>query len=317
MMYSFLRILLYGVQGFRRNIWLSVIAIITMTMTLMTITVFALGNVVATQRYEEFNKKIDYLIFLRAEASDIDVSLLQTQLQARSEVKEVTFLSKDEVRVRFEEDLGHFQDLKGIITEQHNPLLRMITVKFNDVNQIASFDEFVQQDRFGQLIFLTSYQENKQSIDNYLQVTNFMKILGLAFAGFFMLISLLVILNTIRLTIHSRRDEIEIMRLVGASRGFIRGPFIVEGVLYGIISALVAAFISWALLSQLQSLISDSFNVGNQNLLTDIFGTTLGLNRADTILSILSYLFVLQMGVGVLLGTFCSVAAVRRYLKEQ
>jgi cell division transport system permease protein len=317
MKYSLWRILLYGVRGFKRNIWLSVIAIITMTMTLMTITVFALGDIITTQRYEEFNTKIDYLVFLKDEASDADVSLLQTQIQARPEVKEVHFVSKDDARKQFDEDFADVSEFKGIITEDRNPLLREITVKFNDVKQIGSFDSFVSQDRFKQLIFFTSYKDNQQNIDNYLRVTGFMKIISLSFAAFFTLIALLVILNTIRLTIHSRKDEVEIMRLVGASPGFIRGPFITEGVLYGIVSALISVCISWFVLVQLQTLVSQSFNLGTTNLLTDIFGKSLGTGGTDAIMTLLSYLFILQLGVGILLGVICSVIAVRRYLKEQ
>jgi cell division transport system permease protein len=317
MKYSLWRILLYGVRAFRRNIWLSVIAIITMTMTLMTITVFAMGEVVAKQRYEEFNKKIDYLVFLKDEASDTDITTLENQIQTRPEVKELHFVSKDEARNQFDKDFSDVDEFRGIITAENNPLLRMITVKFNDVQQISNFDTFVNQDRFKQLIFFTSYKENSQNIDNYLRVTNFVKIISLAFAIFFTLIALLVILNTIRLTIHSRRDEIEVMRLVGASPGFIRGPFVVEGVLYGTISALVAIILTWAVLNQLQILVNDSFTLGATNLLTDVFGSTLGLNQAGTMSTLLTDLFMLQLGVGIALGTLCSFIAVRRYLKEQ
>jgi len=317
MMYSFWRILLYGVRGFRRNIWLSVIAIITMTMTLMTFTVFAVGQVVAKQQYQQFNQNIDYLIFLKDEASDSDVANLQTQILAQPEVRQIHFISKDEAREQFNQQFADVDEFKGLITADNNPLLREITVQFNNVNQISTFDKFVNQDRYKQLIYFTSYKENSDSINNYLKITNFLKIVSLSFAVFFTIISLLVILNTIRLTIHSRREEVEIMRLVGASPGFIRGPFVVEGVLYGIISAILAVLISWAVLVQLQGLVNQNFSVGSTNLLTDIFGNTLGLNRANAVSSLLTYLFVLQLGAGVLLGTLCSFIAVRRYLKEQ
>jgi len=107
------------------------------------------------------------------------------------------------------------------------------------------------------------------------------------------------------------------MRLVGASPGFISGPFIVEGVFYGVISAVVTVLLTWGILVQLQGLVNQSFSVGSTNLLTDIFGNSLGLSHSNAITSLLSYLFVLQLAVGVALGTLCSFIAVRRYLKEQ
>lgn len=314
---AFLRILTYGIRGFRRNIWLAVIAIITMTMTLMTFTVFALGNLIAKQQYAEFNQKIDYLVFIKDEASDADVSLFVNQVEARAEVKEVTFVSKEEARARFDEDFADVPELKGIITDERNPLLREVQVRFQDVTQIGNFDEFVTQDRFKQLIFATSFQENRQNIDNYLRATNFLKLLGIAFTAIYTLIAFIVILNTIRLTIHSRRDEVEIMRLVGASPAYIRGPFVVEGILYGVAGSLVAALLTWLILNQVQSLVAQSFSLGANNVLTEIFGENLGLRRSESVLDLLSYLFVLQLGIGAALGTVCSAIAIRRYLKEQ
>lgn len=318
MMYTFLRVLLYGVRGFRRNIWLAVIAIVTMTMTLLTFTVFATANIVAKQRYEAYNQKIDYLIFLKDEAPEVDIDQLRTQITARSEVRSSNFFTKEQVKQQFDEDLATvYPDLKGIITDENNPLLRYITVKFHQADQIKNFDGFVTQDRYKALIHDTSYRENQQNIDNYLRVTNFLKAIGIGFTILYTLIALMVILNTIRLTIHSRREEIEIMRLVGASPSYTRGPFVVEGVLYGTIGAILAALVSWFILSQLQTLVQQSFAVGGNNILTEIFGDNLGLKQTDSVGSLLTYLFVLQIGMGVLLGVFCSLIAVRRYLKEQ
>jgi cell division transport system permease protein len=317
MIATFGRILGYGVQGFRRNIWLSLIAIITMTMTLLTMTSFALGDIVASKKYKEFSEQnIDYAIFLRDEASDADISLLRDQINSRPGVITVSFASKDDARTQFEQFFNDDPELRGVITEDNNPLPRELTVKFNDPNLIDSFNTFVRQDRFKDIVDKTGYQKNKVVIDNYVRTTNFLKIFGLSFTVFFFLIAILVILNTIRLTIYSRRSEIEVMRLVGATQGYIRGPFLVEGVLFGVISALAAALISWGVLKQIETLINQSNAAGTSNAITELFGSTLKVGNVSAVSSILAYLFMLQLAAGIALGIICSVLAIRRYLKE-
>lgn len=316
-MNSIFRIIRYGIQGFRRNIWLSVIAIITMTITLLTITVFAVGDVVVNKKNEEFSKKnIDYVVFIKDTASQPDVDLFRTQLSAQPQVLSLNYVSKDDARKQFDELFGNDPDLRGIITDDNNPLPREINVRFSQANAISTFDQFVSQDKFKAIVDKTSYQNNKQVIDNYLRLTTFLKIIGIAFTCFFLIIAMLVILNTIRLTIYSRREEIEVMRYVGATQGYIRGPFIVEGVLFGIISALITSVVAWGVLTQLQSLVTQTFNSGATNAITDLFASTLGVGQSSVVSSLLAYLFFLQLLVGILLGIVCSFLAVRRYLKD-
>jgi cell division transport system permease protein len=316
-MNSVFRIFSYGIQGFRRNIWLSVIAIITMTLTITTITVFSLANIVASKKYQEFNEKIDYNIFLRDAASEADVTNFKDQVSSRPEVENSIYLNKDQVRERFNGFFGQVDALKGIITDENNPLPREIDVKFKDPGQIDLFDEFVRQERFGSLIEKTSYQDNKNLISTYLRLTNFLKVFGISFTVFFLLIAILVILNTIRLAIYSRREEIEIMRLVGATRGFIRGPFLVEGVLFGLIGALISGLLAWAFLLQLKSLLESSFSTQSANFITDLFGGSLGgITNASGFNTLFAQLFAIQIAIGLALGVACSFIAIRRYLKE-
>lgn len=312
------RIIAYGISGFRRNIWLSVIAIITMTMTLLTLTSFALAEQVITKKYEEFSQQnIDYAIFLKDSATDLDISQLQDQIKERTEVSSIDFISKEQAREKFNSLFGDDPDLKGVISDDNNPLPREITVKFADPKFISSFNNFIEQDRFKDIVDKTSYQKNQTAIDNYLRTTNFLRVFGLAISIFFILVSVLVLLNTLRLTIYSRRTEIEVMRFVGATQGYIRGPFIVEGVIFGLISAIIATSLSWLFLNQLEVLISQTFVAGNANVLTDLFADTLIKSGQSMVGSVLTVLFLMQVIFGLVLGVFCSMFAVKRYLKEQ
>jgi len=316
-MISLWRILIYGTQGFRRNIWLSAIAIITMTLTILTITIFALGNIVATRKYQEFNTKIDYNIFIKDEASQADVDLLRTQSQARPEVASLQYLDKDQVRKRFNEVFQNEQSLQGIFTADNNPLPREIDIRFKNPNQIDSFDKFVRQDKFGQVVEDTSYRNNKSLITNYVRLTNFFKVFGLSFTGFFVLIAILVILNTIRLAIFSRREEVEVMRLVGGTTSYIRGPFLIEGMLFGVLGALIATIFAWIFLRQLQVVLATSFNDNTTNFISDLFGAAFkSITTVGGFNNLFAQLFVLQVGVGLFLGILCSYIAVHRYLRE-
>ena len=316
-MISIWRIVRYGVQGFRRNIWLSAIAIITMILTIVTITIFALGNIVATKKYQEFNTKIDYNIFIKDGASDADVSVLKQSVTDRPEVQSNIYYDKEAVRKRFDQIFSSEDALKGLFTPDNNPLPREIDVKFKNPNQIDSFDQFVRQKRFEQVIDDTSYRNNKSLITNYIRLTNFLRIFGISFTVFFVFIAVLVILNTIRLAIYSRREEVEVMRLVGATQSYIRGPFLVEGILFGALGSLVSAVLTWAFLRQLQVVLASSLSDNTTNFISDLFsGSFENITTISGFNNLFGQLFILQLGVGMALGVICSYLAVRRYLKE-
>ena len=317
MMNTLLRILAYGAQGFRRNLWLSVVAIITMTMTLLTITTFTVGDIVATKKYQEFSQdKIDYTVFVKDSASQADIDMFFNQVKAQPEVQSAVVESKDDARAKFDQIFSDKPILRGIITSDNNPLPRAVTAHFKDPNSIPVFNEFVKQDRFQGVVDDTSYQNNANSIENYLHLTNVLRLFGLFFTVFFILIAVLVILNTIRLAIFSRRTEIEVMRLVGATQGYIRGPFLIEGLLFGIISALIASLLTGTILSQLDKLIAQSSATGLTNDITQLFVSGLQVGNASSLSGLLVYLFIIQLVAGLVLGSVCSVLAIRRYLKE-
>ncbi len=318
MMQTLGRIIAYGISSFRRNIWLSVIAIITMTMTLLTLTSFTLGEQVIAKKYQQFSQtNVDFAIYLKDSASDLDITQLQDQIKAQPEVTSEVFIDKDAAKARFNSLFSDDPNLKGVITDDSNPLPREITIKFDDPKHIDQFNTFTQQARFKEIIDSTSYQNNRSAINNYLRTTNFLRVFGVALSIFFIVVAVLVLLNTIRLTIHSRRTEVEVMRFVGATQGYIRGPFIVEGVLFGLISAIISALLSWVFLNQLELLISQSFAAGNANTITDLFGDTLLKGGQSAVGGVFTVLFILQLGVGLLLGIVCSILAIRRYLREQ
>lgn len=315
-MIGYWRIIWYGIQGFRRNIWLSIIAIITMTLTITTITVFVMADMVAAKQYQEFNNKVDYSIFLKDSATEMDVSSFVSQLKSRPEVSRVNYLTKDDVRTKFNLSLGAVPEIQGIVTPDNNPLPRQIDVKFGDPKDMESFHKFVSNERFNLLVDSTTYKRNKGAIDNYLRITNLIKVSGIFFTSFFILIALMVIFNTIRLTIFARREEIEVMRLVGATRGYIRGPFLIEGVLFGLLGALFSGLLLWVTLTQLGSVFRDS-SLSDLSLIVQMLQSSLGsLVDKSSFDSLFTTLVSVQVLVGIVLGILCSTLAVKRYLRD-
>ena len=307
------RIVNYGIQGFRRNIWLSLIAIVTMTLTIVTVTVFAVANLAATQKYKDINSKLDYNIFLKDGASDGDVKSFRDAITARHEVLKQSYISKDDALAIADANPFFSKDARAAITADHNPLPREIDVQFNDPSKISDFNTFVNSDKYSLIVESTGYQTNQAAIDNYLKLVNFLRVFGIGFTIFFLLIAVVVILNTIRLTIFSRRDEIEVMRLVGATSSFIRGPFLIEGMLFGLIGALVAALLCWFSLYEVQHLLS--FGVATSTIQTLVSGLGYLTDQAE-FNRLFAQLFALQVLIGVGLGTICSAIAIRRYLRE-
>lgn len=316
-MNSFFRVIWFGIQGFRRNVWLSLVAVFTMTLMLISITIFALVNVAARQAYTDFNNNIDYIIFLKDDATAADVEALQLEIKGRSEVEQSTFFSKDAVRQNFDEIFSGEQSLQGVITADNNPLPQEIDVTFKDVNKIKDFNTYLTQSRFQPIIEKTSYVDNEKAVTNYLNFVKFIRYFGISLTVFLVLVAIVVVFNTIRLAIFSRREEIDIMRLVGATWQYIRGPFLVEGFLYGILGALLGSLAMYGLLYKLLALVSEDLNILNINSITVVaYLTKATLEDGAGFGTVFNEIIVLQVVLGVILGMMCSAFAVRRYLKD-
>lgn len=304
------RILRYGSFGFRRNVWLSIVSLLTLTMTLLTVAVFSIGSSVVRSEYRQFTQeRITYDIFLNDSATPEEVSRFQERIEVRTGVKDVTFLGKEEVRKQFEELFQNDPELIGVITADNNPLYRVLRVKFDRPNAIDSFDSFVKGDEFKALVASTTYQQNKSEIDRFLQQVGLLRAVTLFLTGYFLVTAFFQLLNTIRLAIYSRRQEIEIMRYVGASQAYIRGPFMVEAGILALLATVAAFVITAVVLGQFGG---TSLGAGRGTILDVITGVGwLGGSLA----SALTRLFFFELLVAVTLGVVCSLVAVRRYLR--
>jgi len=299
---SIKRITNLGLINFWRNRWLSLASTLIMTLTLLIITLFVVMTIVIGKTTDRIRSKIDVSVYFKDSATTQEISNLQQELASRSDVKEVRYISKEEALDIWDQQQKN-QRIKELVTAEENPLPRSLTIKTLDPANLQKIVDYVSGPQFASIIHKVSYEDNKQIIDKLLAITSFIKKIGLIFSIVFIIISILVILNTIRLTIFTRKDEIEIMRLVGASDRFIKGPFIIEGMLYGILACILAMGILWLAIGFVSPLI-------NQYL-----GTAVTENMINFFLGHFILIFFLQLLVGILVGIGCSLFSIRKYLK--
>ncbi len=299
---SIKRITTLGLVNFWRNRWLSLASTLVMTLTLLIISLFVVMTIVINRTTDRIKSKMDITVYFKDSATTEEISSLQQNLAARADVAEVKYISKEEALQIWQERQKN-QRIRELVTSTENPLPRSLAIKATDPESLNSIADYVAADDFSSIIHKISYEENKAIIDKLLAITAFVKKIGWLFSAVFVIVSILVILNTIRLAIFTRKDEVEIMRLVGASDRFIRVPFIGEGVLYGLIACILAVILMWLGIFVVSPLI-------NQYL-----GQEVVVNMRSFFFSHFILIFFLQFFVGILVGVGCSMFSIRKYLK--
>jgi len=295
------RIIKLGFVNFWRNGWLSLAATLIMTLTLLIISVFLIFNLVISATTTSIKSKIDMSVYFEETATDMQIQDLQLSVQQRNDVREITYISKDEALKRWQTTQKN-EKIKLLVTANNNPLPRSLEIRANSPDDLDAIANFVGQDKYKTLVRKISYQENKGIVDKLINITRFSEKIGLILSIIFIVISILVILNTIRLTIFTRSTEIEIMRLVGANNSFITYPFIIEGVLYGFFATIISLALIWLGLHLISPMIT--------NYLGDV---PLGLEGFFT--AHLPWIILLELLLSVLITTVCSLISIRKNLK--
>lgn len=317
------RIFKLGFTNFWRNRWLSLAASLMIMLTLLTMGIFALLNIFVNSTADGIKDRIDLSIYFYENATEPQIKDLQYSLANRSDVKRVTYISKEEALAAWQARAINSK-VKSLITKDENPLPRSIQVKATSPEHLESIAAVVSGQQYAGFVRQISYQETKDTINKLIDVTKFIRRLGWALTVFLLLISLVVILNTIRLAIFTRKDEIEIMRLVGANNAFIRLPFSIEAVLYGAAGALLAYLIVALLMTyfgpRLAAYFADLAAASSSNyfhLIRPYFESNQVGAQTSYFASLVSLwqLGVLQLAIGILFSVSCSMIALRRYLR--
>ena len=303
---TFRRIVRTGIVNFGRNAWLGIAAMAVMVITLTIVLFSIIANATFSNTIKQITDKIDISVYLKDSVSVQQRNDLIDQVKNLDNVKSVKFTSKDDALVAYKKQNEKNLDLLLAISQTDNPLPASLLIKPKDPNKIESIKTFLEKKEIKNLQSdETSYSgDRKEAIDKITNATRFFRRAGVIGIAVFAVISMLIIFNTIQMAIFNRRDEITIMRLLGASTNFIRGPFIVESVMYGILSGIVSLGIVHALFAVSAS----AFEASSLGLLDINFSNQYLANHYWDLLG-------LQLGVGVMIGATSSFIATRRYLK--
>ncbi len=301
------RIIHYGLQNFWRNGLLSAATVAIMVLALIVLNGLLLFNFVAGRAVSSIQDKIDISVWFKTNVSEDDILNIKQSLESLAEVKSVEYISRDKALQIFKE--LHKEDAiisQGINELDTNPLEASLNIKARDPNQYASIASYLKSSNLSQYIDDSNGKgiidnKNQAVIDRLSAIVSNINRGGLALTILLAAIAGLVVFNTIRIAIHSGREEISVMRLVGASNSLVWGPLMVDGV----ISGFLGAFFSLIAVTPIVYFLSprlDAFIPG-LNLIQYFYSNIFGL-----------FLYQLAFGIGI--GALSSFVAVRRYLKN-
>jgi len=295
------RILKYGLQNFLRNSWLSIATISVMVLTLLVFHGLIIFNTIADTAILSLQDKIDISVYFKNLATEDDILKVERSLERLKEVKAVEYISQDKALAVFKDRHKDDRTITTALNElEENPLLASLNVKANNPEHYSSIASYLTAPELSDVVEKVTYSQNKLAIDRLASIVNAFESTGFGIAIVLALVAALITFNTIRLAIYSNREELKIMRLVGASNGFINGPFIITGLIYGAVSAVISLVIAMPAVAAVSPYV-------------DVFIPELALQAYfyGNFALLLGY----QLLFGLILGSVSAAVAVRRYLK--
>lgn len=297
------RTIKFALQGFFRNIWLSIVTIIILVLTLFTITVVAGINVIAEKTIKSVQDKVDVSVYFKPDAQEQDVFAVRDKLGALSQVKQVTYVSKEEALAKFKAEHGDDPIiLESIEQLEENPLSATLIVKAASIDEYPAILSVLDLPAYQESIQSKNFDDNQAVISRLSDLSNKLQRVGIIISVIFIVIAVLIIFNTIRINIYTHREEIGIMKLVGASNWFVRVPFLVESLFYAVLAVAVTIAILYPLMSVIAPQLNSFFEGYNLDLVSYV---------NSNLWQIIGW----QLLLSTVLGVVSSGIAMSRYLK--
>jgi cell division transport system permease protein len=304
------RVIGRGVANLVRNSWLTIAACIVMSITLLTVFISVMATLALNDTVDITRKeKSDLSVFMKTDTPDSILGALEAELKSDPNVASFRVMSSAEQSGSLEEMID--DETKSIIndmdmnTEEMLPI--RVSIRVHDVDDLASVIEIVTDDLYMAYMDPNSYDyqfynsNNTDIINNINSWAHYAQVGGMVLGGIFLMISVLVIFNTIRMAIFARKEEIEMEKLIGAEKSFVRGPFLVEAELYGIIAGIIALALGYTILWWAVPVINFR-GVSTETLTMIVYD--------NAFLVVISVLLV-----GVIIGELSARLAVRKYLR--
>ncbi len=301
MLTTLFRIIKYGFLGFWRNGWLSTATLSIIVLALLVFGGLIISNVLTKTALTSLQEKIDISVYFKSNTPEDDILKIKKSLESLAEVKGVEYISRDRAleifKERHKDDPTITQSLEEL---KENPLLASLNIKAHDPKEYITIADYLEKADFKVWFEKVTYAQNALIIERLGRIIDTAEKGGLILIIFLALIAVLITFNTIRLAIYSSREEIGIMRLVGASNSFIRGPYVVEGIIYGLVAGILSVLIALPIIYFVSPYVK-------------IFITEMNLWAYFTshLIGILGY----QLLFGIGLGVISSVIAIRKYLR--
>lgn len=301
-MLSFYRIIKFSFQDIARNVWLTIVTITILLLVLFSINTLATVRVISDNASQAVKEKINISLYLKAEVSEPEIIALRDKINSSERVRSVVYISRQNALDSFREKYKNNQEVLAALKELgRNPLSPSLTIAPSDlensnllINELRALEDPIIESR--------DFSDNTIILNKINNITKRVNEIGLFIVIFFVLTSLLVVYNAIRVTIYTHRQEIEIMRLVGASNMFIYMPYIVSAFVYALISILIVVSVFYPFLSVLQPYLEVFFTGYNVNILSYF---------VDNFLTIFGAQFLMVLFINVIATLF----AVRKYAR--
>lgn len=301
------RIIKSGLINFVRNGFVSLASVLIMTVTLFTIGSIIFVLVGLNSSLTEIKQKVDISVYFKLDADEEDIAFVQKTLEALPSVSGTEYISREEALERFRErHAGDELILQGLDELGENPLGAVLNIRAVDPSEYQNIATFLQEDiaiteNQNSVVDKINYFDNQVAIDRLSKIIRAAEQFGLLISIILIIISIIISFNTIRLAIFVSREEISVMKLVGANNKYIRGPFVISGLVYGLLAGIITLIIFYPLTGWVGSSSASFFS---------------GVNFFEYYLSNFGQFVLILIGGGSLLGALSSFLAVRRYLKN-
>ena len=293
-----------SLKGFARNLSTALGSIVTIFLSLLIIGVFLIGGLVVDNIVNSVEDKVSITVYVSDDASQDDIDAVENYITGLDGVASIDFTTKDQALEKFKNSMTSNPEIVDQLDGQ-NPLPASIDVQLSDAQMVETVASQIESNETFQKIAdnsddpSDSLKYGQKTVDRLFTVTNYIRTIGVALVVLLIFIAFVFINNTIRLSILARRKEIAIMRLVGASNNFIRGPFLMEGALHAIIGAGLAI----VLMEVLRRVALPQIQNSLPWLPINIPGSDFGL------------IYLMLLVSGLVIGLLGSALAMRRYLK--
>ncbi len=296
------RVIKTGFVNFWRNLWLSLAATMVMTITLVIFGVLFLMFALTSFSIKTIQNTVDISVYFKNGLVEDQIMKIKQSVEDNPKVREVSYISASQALEDFKRNHAGDPLIQQSLNElTDNPLPATLHIKAYNLDDYPDIAQQLQDPKYTDSIEKVNFEDNRVVIDRLSRILKFIISFGAALVTVFGIIAVLVIFNTITLTIYNRKEEVEIMRLVGATNWYIRGPFLTEALLYSVMATLITALLFMPIFSKVLPKIAQYVNPQVTVFSQNIFNYW--------------YLVGMVFAISLVLSAFTTMFAIRKYLK--